>query len=176
MIDEGLKPLMGYMLWQMQHYDMTADQARQAAEGNQNYQGFTEAEYNAAMYEASANFVTTEFGQKLGGERQIGEAVFSQRNAPGVGAPVAVSGEECVGVRVLIVHIDPAGNESNLSVVLNVPAKTSIDEIDRLARNYFESGELSARTGHASPGTLGASGIFQVVQGGLPGASVRLCE
>lgn len=75
-----------------------------------------------------------------------------------------------IGVRVTVVHTDPRGRESVASVVMNVIAGTTVDQINAAALNWFEGGFAGAHTGNASPGTYGQPQIIQVVEGGLPGA------
>jgi hypothetical protein len=165
----GLGPLMGYMLWQIQH-GSTPEQARLSAEGNVNYQGFRPDEYLASMYEAAHNAAITERAQDR------------SRNVPiGTTTGEIVPADTVFGVRVILTHTDPSGLQSIASVVVNAAASASIDDIVRAAERYANSGALAQHTGHASPGLFAAgfsvdgeprSAIGQVVRGGLPGAVI----
>lgn len=154
----GLGPLMGYMLWQIQH-GSTPEAARLSAEGNRNYQGFTPSEYSAAMFEAAHNAAVTERAQVLQGPTPLGASEATP-----------VPGDQVYGVRVLLTHTDPSGLQSVASVVINAAANVPTERIMQAALDYANSGQLAQHTGHASPGTFGAAAIGQVVIGGLPGA------
>jgi hypothetical protein len=157
-MESGLRPLMGYLLWQVQH-GATGEQALADANALPQYAAIPSDQQQSALYEALHNAAISEAAQTLTGGRQIGEATGT-----------VIAADTIFGVRVLLVHTDAAGNMQSASVVLNVSAGTDVQQILDTALELAQSSQLSQHTGHASPGTYSSPEIFQVVEGGLPGA------
>jgi hypothetical protein len=157
-MESGLRPMMGYLLWQIQH-GSTGEQALADANTLPQYAAIPSDQQQSALYEALHNAAVSEAASTLAGGRQIGEATGT-----------VLAADTIFGVRVLLTHTDAAGNVEHPSVVINATAGTDVQQILDTALELAQSGQLSQHTGHASPGTYSDPEIFQVVQGGLPGA------